>query len=205
MSRFFTTFILSIGLLSLSLSADELKNSLNRMLNEKDKKPSLNLSHINLDGKPRYVKKTPRTRSKKAVVATVNGKKIVKRDADNYLKERTKGKVKNFDLLSRKQRKNLIKELAFPIVAIQVAKKELSDEEKDAIYSRNWMQKQAQAVKISDDDAMVIYKQIERQAQDRNETHRLLPFESVKNKIKGQMLEKSILGKLMQGVEIEIL
>jgi len=174
-------------------------------LNEKDKKPSINLSNINLDGKPRYVKKAPVTRSKKAVVATVNGKKIVKRDADNYLKERTKGRVKNFDLLSRKQRKNLIKELAFPIVAIQVAQKELSAEEKDAIYSRTWMQKQAVGITISDDDAMVIYKQIERQAEDRNETDRLLPFETVKNKIKSQMLEKSILGKLMESVEIEIL
>lgn len=205
MSKLFTSLIISIGLLSSSLSADELKNSLNRILNEKDKKPSINLSNINLDGKPRYVKKAPVTRSKKAVVATVNGKKIVKRDADNYLKERTKGRVKNFDLLSRKQRKNLIKELAFPIVAIQVAQKELSAGEKDAIYSRTWMQKQAVGITISDDDAMVIYKQIERQAEDRNETDRLLPFETVKNKIKSQMLEKSILGKLMESVEIEIL
>lgn len=205
MSRFFTLLIISLGLLVSSISADELTNSLNKMLKQKDNKPRVNLSNINLDGKPRYVKKAIRTRSKKAVVATVNGEKIRKRDADNYLKKRTKGKVKNFDLLAKKQRRNLINEIAYPMIITQKAQKELSSEEKEGVYSRTWMQKQAVGIKISDDEAMVIYKQIEKQAEDKNETDRLLPFETVKNKIKSQMLEKRILGKLMKDVEIDIL
>lgn len=194
-----------MGFLINPLLADGLTNNLNNLLNQKDNKPKVNLSSINLDGKPRYVKKAPITRSKKAIVATVNGKKIRKKEADDYLSERTKGRVKNFDLLAKKQKRNLIKELSYPILISQIAKKELSSEEKEAVYSRAWMQKEAVGIKISDDDAMVIYKQIEKQAEDRNETDRLLPFDTVKNKIKSQMLEKSILGKLMKDVEINIL
>ncbi|MFK5975282.1 MAG: hypothetical protein QM493_02130 [Sulfurovum sp.] len=205
MNRFFTLLGL-VWIVSFSmLSADGLTNSLNTILNQKDKKHSLNLNNIHLDGKPRYIKKAIPKRSKRAVVATINGEKIRKKEADNYLKKRTKGKVKNFDALARKQKRSLIKELAYPILISQKAQKDLSNEEKEAVYSRTWMQKQAQGIKISDDDAMVIYKQIEIQAEDKNETDRLLPFESVKNKIKSQMLEKRILGKLMKDVEINIL
>ena len=203
MKKLFIVLGLSFGLFVSSASSDELTNSLNNMVNKKEKSMIVNLDHINLDGKPKP--KVPKTRSKKAVVATINGKKIIKRDADSYLKSRTKGKMKNFDHLAKKQRKQLINEIGYPIILSQQAKKELSQKEIDSIIVRTWMQKEASTIRISDDEALAVYSVIEQQAKDTNRTDELIPFETIKNKIKGQMVEKRILGKLMKDAEINIL
>ena len=64
-----------------------LKNSLTNILNEKDTSPSMvNLSNLNINGKAKPVQNVPKTRSSKAVVATVNGHKILKKEADAHLK-----------------------------------------------------------------------------------------------------------------------
>ena len=66
----------------------------------------------------------------KAVVATVNGHKIIKKDADAYLSKRTNGQVANFDLLPKKQRMRLVQEMSVADVAYDIAEKELSVQEK---------------------------------------------------------------------------
>ncbi|RRS30964.1 MAG: hypothetical protein P794_05125 [Epsilonproteobacteria bacterium (ex Lamellibrachia satsuma)] len=188
-----------------SLSADALKNSLTNMLNTKESTPSMvDLSSINMNGKSKSVKKLRKKRSGRSVVAIVNGHKILKKEADAHLKKRTRGKISDFDLLPKKQRFMLIREMALPILALESAKKEISPEEKEVLYSRTWMQKEALKIKITDEQAQKVYDQIKQRSQEKNTTANFPEFEKIKNRIKSQMLEKQIISKLMKDVKIKV-
>lgn len=205
MKKFFMILGLSFGLFTNQVFADALKNSLTNILNEKDTSSSMvNLSQIDLNGKPKSLNKTIKTRSSKAVIATVNGHKVLKRDADAYLKKRTKGKMSNFDSLPNEQRLRLIQEMSLPILAMDSAQKELSAEEKESIYIRTWMQTEALKMNIKDEQVKKIYDQLKQKSQESNSTTEIPAFESIKDKMKMQIFEKQIVNKLMQNVDIKI-
>lgn len=195
----------TLGLVVSSASADALKNSLTNIMNEKDTPSMVDLGNINLNAKPRPVKKVRKTRSAKAVVATVNGHKILKKETDAYLSQRTGGKVKNFDNIPANQKTRLIQEMSLPILVADAANKGLSDVEKEAIYTRIWMQKEAMKTKISDDQVLEVYKQISQEAKDNNNTANIPEFDAIKDKLRIQMIEKTIIGKLMENIKIEVL
>jgi len=203
MTKIFMLLGLSLGLMVNTVSADDLKNSLTSMLNEKETSSMVDLGNINLNVKAKPVQK--KTRSSKAVIATVNGHKIIKKEADAYLKQRTQGKVTNFDNLPPEQRSRLIHELALPVMVLDAAKKELSEEEKQAVYTRTWMQKEALKIKITDEQALTVYNQLKQRSQENNATENIPPFETIKDKLKIQMIEKTLVGKLMKDVEIKVL
>jgi len=205
MKKYLVVLGVSLGLFVNSVSADALKNSLTNMLNEKDTSPSMvNLSNLNINAKPKPVEKVKKTRSSKAVVATINGHKILKKEADAHLKKRTQDKMSNFDHLPKKQRLRLIQEMALPILALDSAQKELSGEEKEAIYTRLWMQKEALKIKITDEQVKEVYDQLRHQAQENNSTKNIPAFESIKDKMKLQMIEKQMVGNLMKNAEIKV-
>jgi len=193
---------ISLGMLVSSLSADHLKDSLSKMIHEKETMPGM----VDLNGLDRPT--TPqmqKSRPSNAVIATVNGHNIRKKTADDYLNDRTKGKVADFDLLPKEQRIRLIKELALPILIADAAKKELSEQEKEAVYVSTWMRKQASKVSVSDEEVQVLYDQLKQKAIERNTTNNIIPpLESIKNKMKSQMLEKKIMEGLMKDVKIEV-
>ena len=201
MRKIFMVLGLSLGLVISTAFADDLKNSLTNMLNTKETSGMVDLGNINLDAKP--VKK--KVRSAKTVIATVNGHKIIKKEADNYLKQRTQGKVTNFDHLPPEQRQRLIQELALPVIVLESAQKELSEEEKKAVYTRAWMQKEARKVNITDEQALTVYNQLKQQAQENNATGNIPPFETIKDQLKVQIIEKTMVEKLMKTVEIKVL
>ncbi len=205
MKKYLVVLSLSLGLFVSPVSADALKNSLTNMLNEKDTSPSMvNLSNLNINGKAKPVQNVPKTRSSKAVVATVNGHKILKKEADAHLKKRTQGKMSNFDHLPKKQRLRLIQEMALPVLALDSAQKELSVEEKEAVYSRLWMQKEVLKIKITDEQVKKIYDQLKQRSEENNTTANIPAFESVKDKMKLQMKDKQMVGNLMKDVEIKV-
>ena len=205
MKKCLVVLSLSLGLFVSPVSADALKNSLTNMLNEKDTSPSMvNLSNLNINGKAKPVQNVPKTRSSKAVVATVNGHKILKKEADEHLKKRTQGKMSNFDHLPKKQRLRLIQEMALPVLALDSAQKELSVEEKEAVYSRLWMQKEVLKIKITDEQVKKIYDQLKQRSEENNATANIPAFESVKDKMKLQMKDKQMVGSLMKDVEIKV-
>jgi hypothetical protein len=192
---------LFVGLSISSVSADALKNSLNSMLKEKDTTPSMvSLDNV-MNAKPKPVKKS---RSSKAVVATVNGHKIRKKEADAYLKKVTGGKVSDFDALPKKQRMRLIKELALPLLVAQQAKRELSSQEQEMVLSRMWMRKEAMKIKVTDEEAQKAYEQMKQKAVENNASDKIPEFEKVKNNIKGKLIENKILGTLMKDVRIKV-
>ena len=138
------------------------------------------------------------------MVATVNGHKIIKQDADTYLKQRTQGKVTDFDSLPPEQRPRLIQELALPLLAADAAKKELSSEEKQAAYTRAWTQKEALKIKVSDDQAVEVYNMLKKQSQESNATKEMPPFEAIKDRLKMQIIEKSLIERVMKNAEIKV-
>ena len=202
MKKIVTLLGLSSALVLSSASADELKNSLTNMLNKPDSSGMVDLSSISLNGKAKPVKQ--KSRSSKAVIATVNGQKIIKKDADTYLKQRTQGKVTDFDRLPPEQRSRLIQELALPLIVAEAAKKELSDEEKQAVYTRAWTQKEALKIKISDDQAIELYNQLKKQSEENNASQNIPPFEAIKERLKIQIIEKTLIERVMKNAEIKV-
>jgi len=99
------------------LFSDVLSNSLNNMLKKKDSSGMVNLSGINVGGKRkpkvRYGNQIVRkTRPSTTVIGHYNnGKAIIKKEANAYLKKVTKGKIKDLDLLPKKQRLLVLKDL----------------------------------------------------------------------------------------------
>ena len=202
MKKIVTLLGLSSALVLSSASADELKNSLTNMLNKPDTSGMVDLSSVSLNGKAKPVKL--KSRSSKAVIATVNGHKIIKKDADAYLKQRTQGKVTDFDRLPPEQRPRLIQELALPMIVADAAKKELSDEEKQAVYTRAWTQKEALKIKVSDDQAIEVYNQLKKQSEENNTTQNIPPFEAIKDRLKMQIIEKTLIERVMKNAEIKV-
>ena len=200
MRKTFMLLGVSLGLVINTAYADDLKNSLTNMLNTNETPGMVDLGNLNLDAKP--VKK--KSRSDKTVIATVNGQKILKGEADSYLKQRTQGKVTNFDALPPEQRSRLIQELALPVIVLDAAKKELSEEEKQAVYTRAWMQKEARNINITDEQALAVYNQLKQQAEDNNATGSIPPFESIKDKLKIQMIEKTLVERLTKDAKITV-
>ncbi len=205
MKKFLILAGVSLALMVSPMYADALKNSLSNMLNEKDTSSMVDLGSINLNGKPKPVQKVAKIRSSSAVIATVNGHKLIKKDADEYLKERTQGKVTNFDSLAPEQRTRLIQELSLPLMIRDAANKELSAEEKQAVYNRMWMKKEASKINITDEQVLVTYNQLKQQSEESNTTAPIPPFESIKDRLKLQMMEKMMIGELMKDVEIKVM
>lgn len=197
---------LSLALLFSTSNADGLNNSLNNMMGKDDSSQMVDLSGLNLDAKPRpVVAKAPKTRSKKTVVATINAHKIRKKDADAYLSERTKGKVANFDRLAKAQQKRLIYELAFPILALEIAKKELTAIEKETIMARIWMQKEARNLKVTVAEVRTVYDTLKKEAIDNNDSRPIPEFKNIQDRLHIQMVEKQMMDKLMKDIKIEII
>jgi hypothetical protein len=207
MKKFFILIGLTLGLTS-SVSADALKNSLTNMMNTKDSSSMVNLGAINLNAKPKPkpkpIKKMRKKRSSKTIVAIINRHKIIKKKADAYISRRTHGQIKDFDLLPKKQKRRLIKELALPFLVADAAKKELSSLEKQTLFTRTLMQKEAKKTKIKDNEVLAIYTQMKQQALDNNATQTIPPFEKIKERLRSQMIEKQVMTKLMKDVKIQV-
>ena len=204
MKKFFILIGMSVSVLSVGLSADALKNSLTNIMQTDDSPQMVDLGNINLNAKPKPPKKVHKDRPAKTVIATVNGHKIIKKDADGYLNQRTGGKVTNFDSLPVNQRKMLLQELSLPILALDAAKNELTELEKQTVLTRVWMQKEATKLQIRDEEVHVLYDQLKQQSVDNNDTRTLPEFEAIKDRLRTQMIEKSIMTDLMKDVKIEV-
>ena len=116
MKKIIITLGLTSTLIVSSVFADALKNSLNNMLQQKDSSGMVNLNGIGVGAKPKrkVVKKMVRRKSRpsSAVIGHYNdGKEVHKKEADKYIKKVTKGKIKDLDLLPKKQRLLVLKDL----------------------------------------------------------------------------------------------
>jgi len=181
-------------------SADALKNILSSKLKQKEEIPGM----VNLDALSQSQPVKPKSRSSKAIVATINGVKIRKREVDSYLSKRTQGKVKDFDLLPKEQRLALIKEMALPRLLIQGARSEIPKDEREAVLTSAWMQKQVADAKISNEELQTAYEKIKAQTKAKSALAQLPPLEKIKDRLKIQIVEQRIVAELMQGAQVRI-
>ncbi len=111
MNKVLSTAVVLYGFFSVFASADGLKNALVNMKSENSSSEMMGLENLNLGMQPKKRVQSFKRRSPNAVLATVNGHKIQKKDADKYLKKVTKGKIKDYDRLPKKQQRLLLTDL----------------------------------------------------------------------------------------------
>lgn len=148
--------------------------------------------------------KNKKSRAPMATIATVNGVKIFKKEADSFLKRMTSGKVKDFDKLNKKQRKLLISDLARPIVLKSIVETSLTVEEKDAILRQVWLEKQKRNINVSSDEMLALYEEKKAKSLAINPNAVIPEYLTIGKQLKTELVEKKITEKLMKDVEIEI-
>jgi len=204
MNKIFTVFITVSAIYTTSVYPDALKDSLVKMMNaEETTSGMVDLSRLDMNTAPKMEK--PKSRPSAAVVATVNGENIIKRDADQYIAQRTKGQVTDFDLLPKEQQSMLVKELSIPRLAQLSAKEELSQQEKTAVFTRLWMQKKALENPVSDEHLRGVYDNLKKQAIENKSNKPIPEFNSIKNNMKSRIGEKIIVDKLMEDANITVI
>jgi len=156
------------------------------------------------DLKRMYAIKHFKSRPAEAVVATVNGQDIHKKSADNYLKLVTRGKVTDFDKLDKKQRLVLIKELARPMILQDAIGQNLTEEEKEAVLSQAWLQKQRATTKVTNDQMLALYEVKKAKALAVNPQAQIPPYISLGENLKNEIIEKKIMAELMEDVNITV-
>lgn len=148
--------------------------------------------------------KNVKSRPDTAIVATVNGVNIMKKEADNFLKRVTSGRAKDFDRLDDKQRYVLIEDLAKPIVLKEAADENLTNEEKNAIFKQLWLSKQRESIDVTNEEMLALYEAKKAKALVANPNAEIPAYISLGKALKNEIIEKKIMKKLMNNVQIDI-
>ncbi len=151
-----------------------------------------------------YAMKHFKGRPSTAIIATVNGQEIYKKEADKYLNIATKGTVKDFDRLDKKQRLVLVKDLARPILVAQEAEKEITSKEKEAIFSQMWLEKQRAQIPVSSEEMLALYEAKKAKALADNPAAKIPPYISLGKSLKNEIIEKKIMQTLTKDAKIVI-
>lgn len=151
-----------------------------------------------------YAMKHFKGRPSSAVIATVNGKEIYKKEADKYLRDATKGKVKDFDRLDKKQRLVLVKDLARPLVVALAAENNITTKEKEAIFSQMWLEKQRAQIPVSSEEMQALYEAKKTKALADNPNAKIPPYISLGASLKNEIIEKKMMRELMKDANISI-
>ncbi len=145
-----------------------------------------------------------KSRPKTAVIATVNGVDILKKEADGYLEQVTRGKVKDFDRLDTKQRRVLIEDLARPIVLRDAVMQDISPEEKEAIFKQIWIEKQRATIEVSSEEMLELYELKKEKSLALNPQAQIPHFMSLGDSLKNEILEQKMMANLMRDVNITV-
>lgn len=151
-----------------------------------------------------YAAKHFKSRPADTVVATVNGKNILKKTADSFLKQVTGGKVKDFDRLEKKQRRILIEDLARPIVITDAAEANLTEVEKEAIFKQMWLEKQRASIEVTSDEMLALYEIKKQKTLAKNPQAQIPQYLSLGESLKNEILEKKMMAKLLKDVNITV-
>ncbi len=156
------------------------------------------------DLKRLYAEKHFKSRPASAVVATVNGVSIHKKEVDKYLKSVTGGKVKDFDRLDKKQRLTLVEDLARPIVLQNAVENNVSEAEKEAIFKQMWLEKQRASIEVTGEEMLALYEIKKEKTLARNPQAQIPPYMSLGDNLKNEILEKKMMINLLKDVNITV-
>lgn len=151
-----------------------------------------------------YKIKHYKSRPKTAVVATVDGVKILKKEADTYLGQVTMGKVKDFDRLNKKQRTALMQDLARPIVLKNAIRNDITSEEKEAILKQMWLEKQRATIEVSNEEMLALYELQKEKSLAVNPQAEIPQYMSLGEGLKNEVLKQKMMAKIMKDVNITV-
>jgi hypothetical protein len=187
----------ALAMISVSASAaDALKNSL--MPAAEKKAPEVDLDNLNVAAKP--VK--PASRPATAVVATVNGIPIIKKDADKFLAQASKGQVIDIDLLPKKQKVSLLNGMAASVLIEQKAKKAVPEDIKNKLAAQYWAKQEMSKIKVSDKEVKDFYEKNKKAFKGKD--GKQLPLEKVEKFVKMQVMQQKFNDSLMKSAKIII-
>jgi len=201
MKKILLTACVTLGLASLSANADALKNSLMPTTSNAEK-PMVNLDNLNVGARPGPVATPRKSRSGKAVIGTVDGHKIYKQRADEFLKMATKGKISDFDRLPKKQRAEIVNNLASATLIEERAKKEVTKDEKDKLAAQYWVSKKMKKVTVSDDEAKKFYEANKKAFKSKD--GKQLSYEKVEKYVKMTVKQQKFTKDIMKKAKIVI-
>jgi len=197
--RVFTTLVISLAISSGSY-ANDLKNSLLSNASSSDGSDMVNLDNLNVGGKPKAVHH--KSRSGKAIIGTVNGYNIRKKKADKFLEIATKGKIKDFDRLPKKQREEIVKNLAATTLIEVRSRKEVTKAEKNKLAAQYWMGKKLKAIKVTKAEAKKFYNKNKKVFKDKK--GKQLTFKKVEEYIIMTIRQQKFSKNLMKKAKIVI-
>ena len=151
-----------------------------------------------------YAVKHFKSRPSSAVVATVNGVAIHKKEADTYLTSVTGGSVKDFDRLDKKQRSVLVQDLARPIVIRGAVESNLTEVEKEGVLKQMWLEKQRASITVSGEEMLALYEIKKEKTLATNPQAQIPPYMTLGDSLKNEILEKKIMIKLMKDANITV-
>jgi hypothetical protein len=135
--------------------------------------------------------------------AKVNGITITVEEANNALKALTEGKM-TWGKLPDAGKKELIHMMAPSKLALVQSKKELSQNEQDAVISGYWMKQKISKIDVSDREAKETYEKMVKIAKKSDSSQKIPSFSQVKENIKLQMKKDQVVNNLMKNAKIKI-
>ena len=193
------TLVISLAISSSSY-ADDLKNSLLSNASSSNGNDMVNLDNLNVGAKPKVVHH--KARSGKTIIGTVNGYNIRKVKADKFLKIATKGKITDFDRLPKKQREEIVKNLAATTLIEVRSRKEVSKAEKNKLAAQYWMGKKLKSIKVSKTEAKKFYNKNKKAFKDKKDKQ--LIFKKVEDYIIMTIRQQKFSKNLMKKAKIVI-
>lgn len=193
------TLVISLAISSSSY-ADDLKNSLLLNASSSNGNDMVNLDNLNVGAKPKVVHH--KARSGKTIIGTVNGYNIRKVKADKFLKIATKGKITDFDRLPKKQREEIVKNLAATTLIEVRSRKEVSKAEKNKLAAQYWMGKKLKSIKVSKTEAKKFYNKNKKAFKDKKDKQ--LIFKKVEDYIIMTIRQQKFSKNLMKKAKIVI-
>ncbi len=134
---------------------------------------------------------------------TVNGMIVTVEEANKALAVLTKGKD-TWETIPAEGKTQLIQMMAPSKLVSAESKKSLTDKEKEAALSGFWMQKKMSEVKVSDEEAKVVYDKEVAAAKKAKSKQKIPSFDEIKNNIKMQLAQAKVVAKLMKSAKIKV-
>ncbi|MEA3419268.1 MAG: hypothetical protein U9Q90_07695 [Campylobacterota bacterium] len=201
MKKLLITATAILAVVSISASAeDALKNSL--MPTETKAKPAVDLDNLNVGAKPVQPAVQKKSRPGTAVIATVDGHPIYKKNADEFLKLASKGKVSDYDMLPKQQQSGLLESLASTVLIEERSKKEVTAEEKNKLAAQYWVSQQMKKISVTDEEAKKFYEKNKKAFKDKD--GKQLEYDKVENYVKMTVKQQKFTGELMKTAKVVV-
>jgi len=134
---------------------------------------------------------------------TVNGMEITVAEVNEVLNALSQGKM-TWEKLPEDGRKELIERMAPSKLVVAASKKGLTEKEKEAALAGFWMQKKMAEVKLSDKEVEDAYNKLKKEAEKAKSKQKIPALNVVRNQIKMQLAQESVVGELMKNAKIEL-